>query len=83
MKKLLVTLVLALLVLACIKKAKASREAEWHGLTESEARSKLDEKLPHRIPEEKRSEMSDKIIAKMRTRGVLAEEPATTAAAGV
>ncbi len=77
MKKLLIAVVLTLLVLACVKKMKDSREAEWHGLTEGEARSKLDEKLPHRIPDEKRSEISDKIVAKMRDRGILAEEAET------
>ena len=58
-----------------ITKAKAHREAEWHGLTESEARAKLDEKLPGKIPADKRSAIADKVVAKMRERGALAEDP--------
>ncbi|MDH3730257.1 MAG: hypothetical protein OES13_03870 [Acidimicrobiia bacterium] len=74
-----------LIAVACIKKAKSHRESEWHGLTESEARSKLDDKLPSRVPDDKRSAISDKVIAKMRDRGVIdedrdvADEPSETA----
>lgn len=77
-KRLILMVMVAMLIVACVKK-KQSREAEWHGLTESEARSKLDAKLPGRIPDEKRSEISDKIVAKMRDRGVLSETPETDA----
>ena len=62
------------LIAACIKKAKSHRESEWHGLTESDVRSKLDAKLPSRIPEDKRSAISDKVISKMRDRGVVSED---------
>lgn len=84
-KKRLLLAVVAVLLVACMKKMKSHRESEWHGLTESEARSKLDAKLPSRIPDEKRSAISDKVIAKMRDRGVVgadldvAGEPSQTA----
>jgi hypothetical protein len=78
-KKRLILLVMLIAVIsmisACGKKTKARHDAEWHGLTESEARSKLDAKLPGKIPAEKRSEISDKIVAKMRDRGVITEDP--------
>lgn len=76
-KKRLIVLVLLIVVVAvCAKKAKSHRESEWRGLTESEARSKLEAKLPDKIPAEKRSAISDKVIAKMRDRGVVSEDPA-------
>ena len=85
-KKRLILSVLLIAVIAmitgCGKKAKAKHDAEWHGLTESEARSKLDAKLPGKIPAEKRSEVSDKIVAKMRDRGVITEDPTVPDDAG-
>ncbi len=62
-------------IAACAKMAKSRRESQWQGLTEREARSKLDAKLPGMIPAEKRSAISDKVVAKMRERGVLSDEP--------
>ncbi|MDJ0768129.1 MAG: hypothetical protein QNJ12_05015 [Ilumatobacter sp.] len=73
-KRLILVLILLGAVAACAKQAKSKRESEWHGLSESEARAKLDAKLPGKIPAEKRSEISDKVVAKMRQRGVLSEE---------
>jgi hypothetical protein len=75
-KRLIVLTLLIVVIAACGKKAKSHRESEWHGLTESEARSKLDAKLPGKIPAEKRSAISDKVVAKMRDRGVISEDPA-------
>lgn len=68
---------LAVLIAVSIKKALSQRESEWHGLTEDDVRSKLDAKLPSRIPDSKRSEISDKIVAKMRDKGVIGDEPVT------
>ena len=74
-KKWLIPLVLLIVaVAACGKKAKSHRASEWHGLTESEARSKLEAKLPNKIPAEKRSAISDKVVAKMRDRGVISDD---------
>ena len=75
-KRLIVLVLLVVVIAACAKKAKSHRESEWHGLTESQARSKLDAKLPGKIPAEKRSAISDKVVAKMRDRGVISEDPA-------
>jgi len=75
-KRLILLVLLVVMIAACAKKATSHRESEWHGLTESEARSKLDAKLPGKIPAEKRSAISDKVVAKMRDRGVISEDPA-------
>ena len=75
-KRLILLVVLIGVLAACAKKSKSHRESEWHGLTESEARSKLESKLPGKIPAEKRSAISDKVVAKMRDRGVISEDPA-------
>lgn len=74
-KKRLIVLVLVIAAIAaCAKKGKSHRGSDWHGLTESEARSKLDAKLPDKIPAEKRSAISDKVVAKMRDRGVISDD---------
>lgn len=75
MKKVLIALVVLALISVGLKKAKATREAEWRGLTEDEARSKLETKLPSHMPEEKRSAISDKVLAKMLDKGVIVENP--------
>ncbi len=75
-KRLLLLVLLIGAVAGCAKKSKSHRESEWHGLTESEARSKLETKLPDKIPAEKRTAISDKVVAKMRDRGVISEDPA-------
>ncbi len=62
------------LAVACVKKTVSKRESEWHGLTEREARAKLDEKLPGKIPADKREQIADKVVSKMRDRGVLSED---------
>lgn len=66
----------AILIAAVVKKASSHRASEWHGLTEAELRSKLDEKLPSRIPDEKREAISDKVVEKMRERGHLGDDAA-------
>ena len=75
-KKTIIVVLVLLVVLAAIGKlAKSPQRSEWHGLTESEARSKLDAKLPGKIPNDKRTMISDKMVGKMRERGVIVEDP--------
>ena len=50
-----------------------SKKAEWEGLTEAQVRGKLDERLPDRVPDEKRAMVADKVVEKMRSRGKLVE----------
>ena len=76
MKKLFKFAVFAALVGAVVKMVSAQK-AEWQGLSESQVRGKLHEKLDTRMPSEKIDEIGDKIVDKMRERGVLGEEAAT------
>ena len=80
MKKLLKV---ALLVggMAAVAKLVTAKKAEWQGLTESQVREKLDSRLPDRMPDEKRADVADKVVSKMRERGVLREQDEATAPA--
>ncbi len=80
--RLILMALLIVVIAACAKKAKSHGASEWHGLTESEARSKVETKLPSKIPAEKRSAISEKVVAKMRDRGVITEDPAGPIDAG-
>lgn len=75
MKKLLK---LGLLVggIAAVAKLVGAKKAQWEGLTEAEVRAKLDARLPHRMPPEKQAQVADRIVEKLRYRGVLREEAA-------
>ena len=55
----------------------SARKSEWAGLTESAVREKLDARLPGQIPDDKRAAIADKVVSKMRERGVIRgdEEP--------
>ena len=80
MKKRIIGLALVAGAIAAVAKLITAQKAEWQGLTETDARAKVEERLPSRVPEEKRAEVADKVVAKMRERGVLGEEPAETPA---
>jgi len=73
----------ALLVggLAAVAKIATAKKAEWQGLTEPEVREKLDTRLPDQMPDEKRAAVADKVVSKMRQRGMLSEPSETTAPA--
>jgi len=73
MKRLLFVAVIIGVVAMIAKKASKQRE-EWHDISEADARSKLDERLPNRMPDEKRAEVTDKIVDKMRERGVIVDD---------
>ncbi len=74
---------LGLIVGAIVGLAKivAAKKAKWEGLTESEIRDKLETRLPKRMPGEKRAAVADKVVSKMRAKGVLVEdeEPSVSA----
>lgn len=72
--QLILVAIALLIMLVGVKQAMSYRRSEWRGLSESEARAKLDAKLPSRIAEDKRGAISDKFVAKMRDRGVISEE---------
>lgn len=81
MKKVLIIAAVIGLV-ALIAKKSSSRREEWHGLTESQVRDKLSERLPTRIPEERREVVTDKIVGRMRDRGAIAEDDADLTSVG-
>lgn len=68
---LLIAAVLGLIALAL--KGRAKQREAWHGISEAEARDRLDERLPSRMPEEKRDAMKEKIVGRMREKGVFEE----------
>ena len=49
---------------------------KWTGLTEDEARAKLNDKLASRVPPEKLDKVADQIVDQMRMRGALRTESA-------
>ncbi len=59
-----------------------SKKAEWEGLTVAQVRGKLDERLPDRVPDDKRAMVADKVVAKMRSRGKLVEGSESDSDAG-
>jgi len=73
MKKLFGFGLLAGLVAAVVKLV-STQKADWQGLTEGEVRDKLHIKLDSRIPSQKVDQIGDKVVEKMRQRGVLGEE---------
>ena len=73
MKKLLLAAIMIGIIAMAMKKAKMDRE-DWHGLSEHEARDRLEERLPNKIPDDRREHIKDTIVTKMRDRGVLIDE---------
>ena len=55
----------------------------WTGLTEDEAREKLNTRLSPRVPPEKLAQVTDQIVDQMKARGVLRTEPAIGNGSGV
>ena len=68
---LLIAAVLGLIALAL--KGRAKQREAWHGISEAEARDRLEQRLPSRIPEEKRDAVKEKIVGRMRERGIFEE----------
>jgi hypothetical protein len=70
MKRLLIAT--AGLAAAAVAMKKCSRQRDrWNGLSETDAREKLDHRLPSRMPDERRAAVTDKIIGRMRDRGMI------------
>jgi len=72
MKRLLIVATVIGLV-ACVAKKRSAEQSSWQGLTEDQAREKLNDKLPGKMPEEKREMVADKIVSKMRDKGVIVD----------
>ena len=60
--------------IAFAAKLVSAKKAEWEGLTEPEVRAKLDSRMPDKVPSDKREAVADKVVSKMREKGVLRED---------
>ena len=70
MKKLIIA-ALAVGLIAAVAKKQSARREEWHGMTEEQARERLNERLPNKMPDDKKAAVTDKIVTKMRDKGVI------------
>lgn len=74
MKKKLIGLgLIAGAIVAAVKMLMIKKE-QWQGRTEAEMREWLEQRIPNRVPEEKRDAAIDKVVATMQDRGVLVED---------
>ena len=73
MKSLFKLLVVGGIVTAIVKAVQMQKQ-QWQGLTETEARVKLEGKLPSKLEGEQRAEVTDKIIGAMKDKGVLVSD---------
>lgn len=55
------------------------KKDEFYGLTESEARSKMTERLEKRIGVDKANEIADQVIPVLKDRGVIKSDPVSEA----
>ena len=70
MKKfILIALVIGAAV--AIAKKKSADRSEWHGMSEEQVRAKLDDRLPNKMPDDKKAAVTDKIVDKMREKGAI------------
>ncbi len=72
-KKLLFATLIGGIIALAMKKTRMDRET-WTDLTEDEARDRLKQRLPAKIPDEKRERIVDTVVTKMRDRGVLMDD---------
>ena len=61
-------------IVAAIAKTMGMQKKKWQGLSETEARAKIDAKLPSKLGGEQRAEVTDKIVGAMTDKGVLASD---------
>jgi hypothetical protein len=69
-----IKLVLLLGGVAVAAKLIGAKKGEWEGLSEADVRNKIDTRMPDRVPDEKRAAVADKVVAKMKTRGLIVED---------
>ncbi|MDW3217207.1 MAG: hypothetical protein R8F63_01230 [Acidimicrobiales bacterium] len=74
MKKLLLAVGVIGLIALIIKKRSSDR-TDWQDLTASEARDRINDRFPDRVPPDTRDMVTDKIVTKMQEKGVLADDP--------
>lgn len=71
MKRLFKLALIAGAVVALVRFVALRQIGEFKGMSEFEARARLNTKLPDRIPEPRREEAIDRIVAKLDEKGVL------------
>ncbi len=59
---------------ALVAKVIGAKKEQWTGLSESEVRHKVESGLPDKVAGEKRVAVADKVVATMKTRGLLDED---------
>lgn len=59
------------------------KKDEYYGLTESEARSKITDKLGKRVGADKANEVADQVIPLLKDRGVVKPDPVSETAANL
>lgn len=59
------------------------QKEQWMGLTESQARAKVESKLSPRVGEDKASEIAEQVVAVLTEKGVIQADPAEEAEAEV
>ena len=64
---------------ALVAKVIGAKKEQWTGLSESEVRSKVESGLPDKVAGDKRVAVADKVVATMKTRGLLDEDADETA----
>lgn len=60
--------------IAFVAKMVSAKKSEWQGLSEPEVRAKIDSRMPDKVPAEKRDAVADKVVSKMREKGVLRDD---------
>ena len=73
MKKRLMILAIIVGIVVMVKRLVGDR-SQWEGLTESEMREQLDARLPAQVPADKREQIADTIVTKMREKGQLVDD---------
>lgn len=73
MKRLIKLAVIGALIGGVVKFVSNTKK-DFQGLTETQARAKLDSKLPSKMPAEKRAEVTDKVVSAMKDKGVLVSD---------
>lgn len=66
---------------AIASKALATKKQAWQGLTEAELRQRLGERIPSRVPDVRRSMITERVVEKMRNQGMIRVESEETSAA--
>lgn len=74
MKKKLMFLAALTGIAAVLVRKRAAGSSEWRGLTEAEARQKLNDRFPDVVPDDKREVVTEKIVSKMRDKGVIVDD---------